>query len=192
MTKHRVTGFLLAILAVFVLASPVSAQTGSVRGQVVDETDAVIPGAKVTLVPDNGRQRSVTAGANGDFNFTNEIGHGGTVRLLKNLVGLWIVQECRREWARQGQEFDYATLMSLAGAAPAFVSLINPDDPRFLAPGDMPAKIAAYCRETRQPVPASPGAIVRCEPSASTADFVRFRGRHYHQVLKAKFGLTDR
>jgi rhamnulokinase len=97
-----------------------------------------------------------------EFNFTNEIGHGGTVRLLKNLVGLWIVQECRREWVRQGHEFDYPTLMKLAEAAPAFSSLIDPDEARFLAPGDMPAKIATYCQETEQPVPASPGAIVRC------------------------------
>src|SRR6185503_4066744 len=56
-----------------------------------------------------------------EFNFTNEIGFGGTVRLLKNIVGLWIVQECRREWARQGREFDYATLMRLAAQAPPFV-----------------------------------------------------------------------
>jgi rhamnulokinase len=88
--------------------------------------------------------------------------HGGTVRLLKNLVGLWIVQECRREWARQGQEFDYVTLMSLAAAAPAFISLLNPDDPRFLAPGDMPQKVAAFCRETKQSAPTTPGATVRC------------------------------
>lgn len=97
-----------------------------------------------------------------DFNFTNEIGHGGTVRLLKNLAGLWIVQECRRAWARQGDEFDYPTLMSLAGEAAPLASLINPDDPRFLAPGDMPAKVAAFCRETNQPGPATPGRMVRC------------------------------
>ncbi len=97
-----------------------------------------------------------------DFNFTNEIGHGGTVRLLKNLVGLWIVQECRREWGRQGHEYDYATLMSLAEAAPAFTALINSDEARFLAPGNMPQKIAAYCHETNQPAPTTPGATVRC------------------------------
>jgi rhamnulokinase len=97
-----------------------------------------------------------------EFNFTNEIGYGGSVRLLKNIVGLWIVQECRREWARGGTDFDYATLMKLAADAPSFVSLINPDDPRFVAPGDMPEKIAAFCRETGQPEPVTPGATVRC------------------------------
>lgn len=97
-----------------------------------------------------------------EFNFTNEIGFGGTVRLLKNIVGLWIVQECRREWARAGQDFDYATLMRLAAEAPPFVSLIHADDARFAAPGDMPAKIATFCRETGQPEPAGPGATIRC------------------------------
>jgi rhamnulokinase len=100
--------------------------------------------------------------ASRDLNFTNEIGYGGTVRLLKNIIGLWVVQECRRQWAKAGQKFDYPTLTRLAANSPPFVSLINPADPRFLSPGDMPEKIAAFCRETKQPVPADPGAFVRC------------------------------
>jgi rhamnulokinase len=97
-----------------------------------------------------------------ELNFTNEIGHGGTVRLLKNVIGLWLVQECRRAWAQAGREFDYATLAEMAAAAPPFVSLVNPADPRFLPPGDMPARLAAFCRESGQPEPASPGAMIRC------------------------------
>jgi rhamnulokinase len=97
-----------------------------------------------------------------EANFTNEIGFGGSVRFLKNLIGLWMVQESRREWARQGREFDYATLTRLAAEAPPFVALVNPADPRFVAPGDMPGRIADFCRETGQPVPATPGAIIRC------------------------------
>lgn len=97
-----------------------------------------------------------------DANFTNEIGFGGTVRLLKNIVGLWVVQECKRDWAKQGRDYDYATLTRLASEAKPFVSLINPADPRFVSPDDMPAKIAAFCQETGQPVPESPGAFVRC------------------------------
>lgn len=97
-----------------------------------------------------------------ELNFTNEVGYGGTIRLLKNIVGLWVVQECRREWQRRGSEWDYATLTAMAGAAPAFVSFIDPTDPRFVAPGEMPQKIAAFCRETGQPVPADPGATIRC------------------------------
>ena len=96
------------------------------------------------------------------LNFTNEIGHGGSVRLLKNISGLWLVQECRRAWAAAGQGMDYATLTRLAAASPPFVSLIDPTDARFLAPANMPDVISAFCRETGQPVPSSPGAFVRC------------------------------
>ena len=94
--------------------------------------------------------------------FTNEIGFGGTVRLLKNIIGLWIVQECRRHWAREGKKYDFAQLAQLAAGAPPFVSLINPDDARFLSPDNMPAKIAEFCRETSQPAPADHGAYMRC------------------------------
>jgi rhamnulokinase len=96
------------------------------------------------------------------LNFTNEIGYGGSVRLLKNISGLWLVQECRRAWAAGGQDLDYATLTTLAAEAPPFVAFINPTDARFLAPANMPEAIAAFCRETGQPAPASPGAFVRC------------------------------
>jgi len=97
-----------------------------------------------------------------ELNFTNEIGLGGSVRLLKNIVGLWIVQECKRDWASRGQDYDYGTLTTLAREAKPFVSLINPTDERFLGPGDMPAKISAFCKETGQPAPETPGAFVRC------------------------------
>ncbi len=96
------------------------------------------------------------------LNFTNEIGYGGTIRLLKNIIGLWLVQECRRSWATHDEDYDYATLTQLAAGAPPFVSLINPADPRFLSPGDIPAKIAMFCQETAQPVPRNPGDFVRC------------------------------
>ena len=97
-----------------------------------------------------------------DLNFTNEIGHGGSVRLLKNIIGLWLIQECRRQWAREGREFDYAGLTALAEASEAFGSLIDPTDARFVAPGDMPGRIRDYCRETGQPAPEEPGAVIRC------------------------------
>jgi hypothetical protein len=85
MTKDRLISLLLAIIAVFLLASPSLAQTAPLRGQVVDETDAVIPGAKITLVPENGKQRSVTAGGNGDFNFANI--PAGTYNLIVEFKG---------------------------------------------------------------------------------------------------------
>lgn len=97
-----------------------------------------------------------------ELNFTNELGFGHSVRLLKNIIGLWIVQECRHEWAAAGNDLDYAALTRLAAEAPPFESLINPADARYLSPGDMPAKVEAACRESGQPVPESPGALVRC------------------------------
>jgi rhamnulokinase len=97
-----------------------------------------------------------------NLGFTNEIGFGDSVRLLKNIVGLWLIQESRRHWAKTGKKLDFTELEKLAVAAPAFVSLINPDDARFLSPDDMPKKIADFCRETGQPVPADIGACVRC------------------------------
>lgn len=97
-----------------------------------------------------------------ELNFTNEIGYGGTVRLLKNIGGLWLVQECRRHWADKGKNYDYAALTRLAAEAKPFRSLVNPADSRFLAPDDMPQKMASYCRETGQPEPTKPGEFVRC------------------------------
>ena len=97
-----------------------------------------------------------------ELNFTNEIGYGNSVRLLKNIAGLWVVQECRRYWAEHEQDLDYDVMTHLAGSAPPFESLINLTDPRFLTPGDMPAKVQAYCKETGQPVPRKPGPILRC------------------------------
>lgn len=97
-----------------------------------------------------------------ELNFTNEIGFGGSIRLLKNISGLWLVQECRRAWAAEGHEFDYATLTQLAAEAKPFASLIDPTDARFLAPAHMPEAIAGFCLETGQVVPDSPGAFARC------------------------------
>jgi rhamnulokinase len=97
-----------------------------------------------------------------ELNFTNEIGYGSSVRLLKNIVGLWIVQECRRAWAAAGQDHDYAALTQMAADAAPFAALINPADPRFVAPDGMPDRIAAFCRETGQAAPATPGAVIRC------------------------------
>ena len=97
-----------------------------------------------------------------EHNFTNEAGCAGTTRFLKNIVGLWILQESRREWARQGLELDYAALTREAQGAEAFRSLINPRADRFMKPGDMPQKIVAYCLETSQTAPQTPGQFARC------------------------------
>jgi rhamnulokinase len=96
------------------------------------------------------------------FNFTNEGGVAGTTRLLKNIMGLWLVQECRRTWAASGRELSYDELTERAQAALPFAALIDPDDATFLAHGDMPKRLAAYCTRTRQSLPEDEGAIVRC------------------------------
>jgi rhamnulokinase len=95
-------------------------------------------------------------------NFTNEGGFGGTTRFLKNVMGLWIMQECRRSWAREGRDYSYEELTRLAQAAPAAGSLLDPDHPTFLPPGDMPGRIRRFCRETGQSPPEEPGEVVRC------------------------------
>src|SRR5262245_47781823 len=94
--------------------------------------------------------------------YTNELGVGGTIRFLTNIAGLWLVQECRRDFARRGQEFDYATLTQLASQAPVFRTLIDPGHSSFLLPGDMPQKISEFARATGQPVPEAPGQFIRC------------------------------
>lgn len=96
------------------------------------------------------------------YNFTNEGGVNGTIRLLKNVMGLWLVQQCRRTWEKQGVAYDYGKLTELAVAASPFVSVVNPDDESFILPVDMPQAIANYCEKTGQPVPKDPGAFIRC------------------------------
>ncbi len=94
--------------------------------------------------------------------FTNEIGFNGKVNFHKHSPGLWLMKECQRVWESEGRGLDTELLMHLAGSTSPFQSLIDPCDPRFLSPGDMPAKIQAFCKETNQPVPRKPGPIVRC------------------------------
>jgi rhamnulokinase len=97
-----------------------------------------------------------------EYNFTNEGGVGGTIRFLKNIAGLWLVQECRRAWERAGTTHPYDELTRLAEAAPPFASLVNPDDPSFMLPPSMPVALAEFCRRTGQPEPKEHGAVVRC------------------------------
>jgi rhamnulokinase len=95
-------------------------------------------------------------------NVTNEGGVYGTYRLLKNVMGLWILQQCRATWAAAGDDYSYGQLVALAANADPLTAVFNPNDPAFLPPGDHPQRIRDYCRRTAQPVPQTPGAIVYC------------------------------
>lgn len=106
--------------------------------------------------------QAVISEATREANLTNEGGYAGTIRLLRNVMGLWILQNCRRKWAAEGVELDYPAIAALAAREPPLVSVINPDAEVFLPPGDMPGRIQDYCRATGQPVPESRGAVARC------------------------------
>ncbi len=95
------------------------------------------------------------------YEFTNEGGVEGTIRLLKNIMGLWLVQECRRQWAKEGEELGYDKLAKMAEGAKPFAAYIDPDCPEFLSPGDMPGRINAHlCRAGHRPI-ADKGQMVR-------------------------------
>jgi rhamnulokinase len=93
------------------------------------------------------------------LNFTNEIGVGGKIRFLRNIAGLWLLQECRRAWALEGAEYTYDELARMASASPPFQVIVDPD--AFLHAGGMPERIAAWCASTGQTAPAAPGGFAR-------------------------------
>lgn len=118
-----------------------------------------------------------------DLNFTNEGGVGGTIRLLKNIGGLWLLQSCRRSWAAAGNLIEYADLLDAArDEGLAFRSLVDPDYQGFLNPDDMPAAIAVYCRRTAQAEPATPPEFVR-----AILESLAFK---YRMVLEALEDVT--
>ena len=105
--------------------------------------------------------RPILSDAAYERGLTNEACYGGGNRLLKNITGLWLLQECRRHWNAGGEALSHGDLAALAEAAGPAASRIDPDDPRFAAPGDMPERVRQYCRETGQPVPGSHGELAR-------------------------------
>ncbi len=116
------------------------------------------------------------------LNFTNEAGVAGRTRLLKNIAGLWLLQECRRAWAAQGERFGYDELMQMAEAAGPARTIVDPDD--FLQPGDMPARIAAWCGERSLEAPKTKGEFCRT--------ILESLAHRYCEVLQGLEGLTRR
>jgi rhamnulokinase len=115
-------------------------------------------------------------------NYTNEVGVSGTVRFLKNIAGLWLLQECRRHWIEEGAEYSYEQLAKMAADARPFSASINPD--AFLEPGGMPGKIAAHCGETGQAAPATHGEYARA--------ILESLALRYRQVLEDLEALSGR
>lgn len=96
------------------------------------------------------------------YNFTNEGGIGGKIRFLKNIMGLWLEQESRRQWAREGEKLSFNELAEMAKRAKPLSCFIDPDAPEFVTPGNMPERIRTFCRKTGQYVPETKGEVVRC------------------------------
>lgn len=117
-------------------------------------------------------------------NFTNEGGVCGTIRFLKNIAGLWLLQACRNAWSQEGRDFSYDELLRVAAASPALDSIVDPDHPSFLHPPHMPQAIAAYCAETRQQVPQSPPAVARM--------ILESLARKYRDVLESLEQVTKK
>lgn len=97
-----------------------------------------------------------------NLSVTNEGGVGGKITVLKNIMGLWLIQECKRHWDNEGQGCTFAELDEKVIHAKPFISFVDPDDISFIAPGNMPERIREYCRKTGQPVPETKGEVVRC------------------------------
>jgi rhamnulokinase len=117
-------------------------------------------------------------------NVTNEGGVYGTYRLLKNVMGLWILQQCRATWAASGEAYSYAELVDMAANTEPLTALFNPNDAIFLTPGDHPQRIRDWCRQTNQPVPKTPGAIVR--------SVLESLALAYREVLELVTAVADR
>lgn len=96
------------------------------------------------------------------LNITNETGYGGRTTFLKNIIGLWLIQESRRQFGREGKSFSYAELEKLALETEPFKCFIDPDAPEFVPEGDIPGRVRGYCRRKGQPVPETEGEIMRC------------------------------
>ncbi len=130
--------------------------------------------------------------------YTNEGGYGGTIRFLKNIMGLWLIQESRREWIRQGQDVSYADLEREALAAEPFRCWIDVDAPEFESAGDLPARVQAFCRATGQYVPEGRGEIMRCIYQSIAMKYrlnydklCRLTGIRYPQINMLGGGIKD-
>lgn len=143
-------------------------------------------------------QKPLITPASEEIQYTNEGGYRGTIRFLKNIMGLWLIQESRRQWLREGQEVTYADLEREALAAKPFVSWIDVDDPAFEAAGNLPERVRDFCRRTGQPVPESRGEVMRCiyqslamKYQITYENLVRMTGVRYPKIHMLGGGIKD-
>ena len=120
-----------------------------------------------------------------EHGFCNELGVEGSVRFLKNIGGLWLIQECKRQWELDGEKLTFAEMASLAGDAAPFTAFIDPDDVSFASPGEMPAKIRAFCERTGQPVPSDQGQVLRV-----ASDSLALKYRLVYERIQQLTGLS--
>ncbi len=121
------------------------------------------------------------------YNFTNEGGIDNTIRFLKNIMGLWLIQESRRQWRREGKEYSFAELEALAKDAKPFRCFIDPDDASFVAPGDLPARVREFCQKTGQYVPQTVGEVMRC-----IYESLAMKYRYTAQIIRKLTGISPR
>jgi sugar (pentulose or hexulose) kinase len=127
----------------------------------------------------------VTTAESFERGFCNELGVNQSVRFLKNIAGLWLIQECKRQWDLDGESIDYATMTRMAEAAEPFSAFINPDDEVFASPGNMPEKIRNWCEKSGQKIPADKGTILRI-----ATDSIALKYREVFDHIKAFTGTT--
>ncbi len=130
---------------------------------------------------------------------TNEGSYGGRVNFLKNITGLWMIQESRRQWIREGQTYSFGELEDLAGEARPFESYIDVNASEFVPAGDMPGRIRKYCQETDQPIPETVGEIVRCIDQSLALRYRRVLeqiqsclDKSYHRIHMIGGGIQSR
>ncbi len=130
-------------------------------------------------------QKPVISETTLQYNITNEGGYNRSVRFLKNIMGLWLIQESRRQWIREGYNVSYADLEREALAAEPFKCFINPDDDSFVSPGNLPRRVQEFCQRTGQYVPQTRGEIMRC-----IYESLAMKYRYSFQAISEVTGLT--
>jgi rhamnulokinase len=178
--KHDVSGTLAGVPVI----APACHDTGSaVAAIAMSPESAFLSSGTWSLLGAEVTEPVITARAR-DLNFTNEGGVCGTIRLLKNIAGLWLLQSCMRCWSTSGQSFSYEELLDAVGREPVLTALVDPDDPSFLNPENMPRAIGEYCAKTGQSAPRSPAAYARA--------ILESLALKYRVVLESLEEITER